>query len=148
MSIEELVQFCLELKGKTHKESIEIGKMRGVSRGGVETLRTILCYSDSSMKNKLSKEQRNKIAELYCEGDVSMSQLAKQFGVTFNTVRCLIVSHHIKITNNSYTRQQENYITREYKRGTPISKIAEAVEKSRHGIKHKIERMGLKRHAA
>ena len=145
MNIKELVQFCKEIKGKTHKEALKIGDKHGVSHCGVDALRKILGYSDGSRINKLSPEERDRIADEYREGGVTIISLARKHGVTFNAVRCLLLSRNVTIFNpHQYTRRQEMFIQNELRRGTSVKKIAEAIGKSEHCIKLKIERMGAK----
>ena len=76
MNIKELVQFCKEIKGKTHKEALKIGDKHGVSHCGVDALRKILGYSDGSRINKLSPEERDRIADEYREGGVTLGFLS------------------------------------------------------------------------
>ena len=145
LTIEQLTALCKTLTGKTLKESLAIGKKAGITRHNVESLRQILGYSEGCNSYKLTAEERDKIAEEYSEGDVSMAVLARRHGVTYNAVRCILVTRQITLHNpRCYTPRQEAYIRTAIRRKIPLKDMAFALNKSRKAIMGKLERMGLK----
>lgn len=145
LSIDELVEVCKVMEKMSLKDSIEFGKSKGITRHNVESIRQMLGYSDSSYKFKLTSKERDALATEYQEGDISMAALARKHGVTYNAVRCILVSRDVSIRNpKGYTKRQEMYIKNELKRGTPIKKIASAMGKTYKCIKGKIDRMNAR----
>lgn len=145
LTIEQLTELCETLTGKTLKESLAIGKKAGITRHNVESLRQILGYSEGCNSYKLTAQERDRIAEEYSEGDISMVTLAKRHGVTYNAVRCILLTRQVELKNpRSYTKRQEAYIKDAVRRRVPVKDMAFALQKSPKAVKGKIERMGLK----
>lgn len=145
LTIEQLTELCKTLTGKSLKESLAIGKKAGITRHNVESLRQILGYSEGCNSYKLTIQERDRIAEEYSEGDVSMATLAKRHGVTYNAVRCILLTRQVELKNpRSYTKRQEAYIKNAVRRRIPVKDMAFALQKSPKAVMGKIERMGLK----
>ena len=145
LTIEQLTALCKTLTGKTLKESLAIGKKAGITRHNVESLRQILGYSEGCNSYKLTAAERDKIAEEYSEGGVSMTAIARKHGVTYNAVRCILVTRQVTLHNpRCYTPRQEAYIRTAIRRKVPLKEMAFALNKSPKAIMGKLERMGLK----
>lgn len=145
LTLTQLMDVCKEMKGKSLKESIAIGKKAGITRHNVESIRQMLGYSEGCNSYKLTAKERDKIAEEYSEGHVSMVTLAKRYGVTYNAVRCILLTRQVELKNpRSYTKRQEAYIKDAVRRRVPVKDMAFALQKSERAIVSKMERMGLK----
>jgi len=145
LTLTQLMDVCKEIKGKSLKESLAIGKRVGITRHNVESLRQLLGYSEGSNSYKLTAEERDKIAEEYSEGDVSMATIARRHGITYNAVRCILVARQITFHNHRcYTPRQEAYIRTAIRRKVPLKEMAFALNKAPKAIRGKLERMGLK----
>ena len=145
LTIKQLTELCETLTGKTLKESLAIGKKSGITRHNVESLRQILGYSEGCNSYKLTAAERDKIAEEYSEGGVSMTEIARRHGVTYNAVRCILVTRQVTLHNHRcYTPRQEAYIRTAIRRKVPLKEMAFALNKSPKAIMGKLERMGLK----
>lgn len=144
LTLEELISICKAMKGMNRKESLEYGAKYGLTLLNVDCIRQMLGYSDCSKCYKFSAEERDAIAEEYKDGGVTMADLARKYGVRGNAIRGILLSRDVTIVNNhKYTKRQEMYIRHEYKRGTPVKKIAEALGKSEKCIRNKIKYMSL-----
>lgn len=145
LTIGQLTELCKTLTGKTLKESLAIGRKAGITRHNIESLRQILGYSEGCNSYKLTAAERDKIAEEYSEGDISMAVLARRHGVTYNAVRCILVTRQITLHNpRFYTPRQEAYIRTAIRRKVSLKEMAFALNKSPKAIMGKLERMGLK----
>lgn len=145
LTIEQLTELCKTLTGKTLKESLVIGKKAGITRHNIESLRQILGYSEGCNSYKLTAAERDKIAEEYLEGDVSMATIAKRYGINYNAVRSILVTRQVTLYNHRcYTPRQEAYIRTAIRRKVSLKEMAFALNKSRKAIMGKLERMGLK----
>lgn len=145
LTIEQLMKLCKTLAGKSLKESLAIGRKAGLTRHNIESLRQILGYSEDCNSYKLTAVERDKIAEEYSEGDVSMETIARKYGVTYNAVRCILLTRQVPLRNpRFYTARQEAYIRTAIRRKTPLKEMMFALNKSSKAIMGKIERMGLK----
>ena len=145
MTIDELVSACKAMAKMSLKESLKFGSKLGITRHNVESIRQMLGYSDGSFQFKLSAEERDAIAVEYQERDISMAALAREHGVTYNAVRCILIARNVSLRNpRAYTKRQEMYIKNELRRGTSIHKIADAMGKTYKCIKGKIDRMNAR----
>ena len=145
LTIEQLTELCKTLAGKSLKESLVIGKEAGITRHNIESLRQILGYSEGCNSYKLTAAERERIAEEYSEGGVSMTTIAKRYGINYNAVRSILVTRQITLYNpRCYTPRQEAYIRTAICRKVPLKDMAFALNKSPKAIMGKLERMGLK----
>lgn len=71
-----------------------------------------------------------------------MRQLAKKYGLAYNSVRCILLNRDITISNpRKWTRRQEMFLADEYNKGTGTRKISDLIGKSQTSVQRKIIRM-------
>ena len=141
MSIDRLVEICTAMKGMSHKDAIAFGANEGISKHNVDAIRQMLGYSQNDVHH-LSAEEREAIAAEYKEGGTSMMKLAKEHGVHYNSIRCIIINRDVDVVNpRLWTKRMEYTLLNELKHGKDAARIADEMGKSKRSIVQKIERM-------
>lgn len=144
-TIDELVAICKGMKNLDRRESYEYGKTQGISRHNVDAIRQMLGYSNPEAYKHKSAEEREKIVEEYREGQVSMNELARKYGVHYNAIRSLLINRDVMITTSkNWHPRQEKFLIDGLKRKKPIKQIAAEIGKSVKSVQQKIERMKKK----
>lgn len=64
------------------KHAITIGKKYGLTKNDIMTIRKMAGFSSQNIKPKLTAEQREQMVRDYKNGGVSLSKLAKMYGVS------------------------------------------------------------------
>lgn len=64
------------------KQAFFIGEQYGLTRADVMTIRKMAGFSSDNIRPKLTKSQREKLVKEYGRGKISMSNLAKKYGVS------------------------------------------------------------------
>ena len=64
------------------QQAFFIGSQYGLTKADVMTIRKIAGYSSLNIKPKLTKLQREKLVKEYGRGKISLSNLAKKYGVS------------------------------------------------------------------
>lgn len=64
------------------KHAITIGKKYGLTKNDIMTIRKMAGFSSSNIKPKLTAAQREQMVLEYKKGGVSLSRLAKKYGVS------------------------------------------------------------------
>lgn len=85
MTKEEFENFCkcyfMPFSGDRH-QAFFIGEQYELTKADVMTIRKMAGFSSDNIKPKLTKSQREKLVKEYGRGKISMSNLAKKYGVS------------------------------------------------------------------
>ena len=85
MTREEFENFCkcfFVPFSVDRKQSFFIGTQYGLTKADVMTIRKIAGFSSQKIKPKLTNLQREKLVKEYLRGKISLSNLAKKYGVS------------------------------------------------------------------
>lgn len=85
MTREEFKNFCkcgFKPFSGDFKHAITIGKKYGLTKNDIMTIRKMAGFSSPNIKPKLTAAQREQMVREYKKGGVSLSKLAKKYGVS------------------------------------------------------------------
>ena len=85
MTREEFKNFCkcgFKPFSGDLKHAITIGKKYGLTKNDIMTIRKMAGFSSPNIKPKLTAAQREQMVREYKKGGVSLSKLAKKYGVS------------------------------------------------------------------
>lgn len=85
MTREEFKNFCkcgFKPFSGDRKHAITIGKKYGLTKNDIMTIRKMAGFSSPNIKPKLTAAQREEMVREYQKGGVSLSKLAKKYGVS------------------------------------------------------------------
>lgn len=141
MTVEQLVAIIPSLNCCA-SESYRIGMAHGLTRHDVQSLRHMLGFSSERLGGKLSQEQKEAIIQEYEEGGTSVLKIAKKYGVSYNSIYCILKGRHVDTQNpRLWSHIKEMRLVDCVKKGMSTRSIASLMGKSRTSIERKIERM-------
>lgn len=127
ITIERLVEICKAMKSMERADCYRYGKECGLSKHNVDAIRQMLGYTNPERFTHLTAEQREKIADEYIDGGITMNALARKYNINYNSVRCILLNRDVTInTAKNWTRRQELFMLNELKKGKSQKEIAEA----------------------
>lgn len=89
MTENELISILHKFKGGLKDVMDALSSYPELGRVEIGAIRKVLGYSAES-NHKLTKEQHQEMVDEYNSGETSLRKLAQKYGVTLNSVRCLL----------------------------------------------------------